>query len=352
MKKILLIVGLVVLVLLAIGGGLVWYYMGKPLYEPGKIAAAVPLTPPAQSGDDWTVEPRVRLRHFEQGGGRRVVVVHGGPGVPFSGPLAALDPLADRFQFVYYDQRGCGRSSRPVDRFPSSNYFEIMKRLEATLGLTAQIADIERIRRILGEEKLTLIGHSFGAFLASLYAAEFPERVRALILVAPATVLVFPAEGGGLTGEIGRLLPAEMASEYANYLKAYFNFKDVFSKSESELAVLNYRFGDYFRVAAKAKGSAVPEDGGIGTQGGWMVQAMYFSMGKRHDYRAALAKVATPVLVLHGQNDIQPERASRVYSETFPKATFRIVRNAGHFPFIDQPAEFAAAVGEFLGRPN
>ena len=41
-------------------------------------------------------------------------------------------------------------------------------------------ATIERIRRILGRDRLTLVGHSFGAFLAAMYAAEFPDRVEAL----------------------------------------------------------------------------------------------------------------------------------------------------------------------------
>jgi proline iminopeptidase len=52
-------------------------------------------------------------------------------------------------------------------------------------------------RTILGGGKLMLVGHSFGGFLASLYAAEFPQHVKALILIAPADVLVFPQEGKG-----------------------------------------------------------------------------------------------------------------------------------------------------------
>ncbi len=56
-----------------------------------------------------------------------------------------------------------------------------MQTLEQTLGISAQVADIERIRRILGEEKLIMVGHSFGGFLASLYAAEFPEHVARMV---------------------------------------------------------------------------------------------------------------------------------------------------------------------------
>ena len=84
--------------------------------------------------------------------------------------------------------------------------------MDKTLGLGAQIADIERIRQIMGEDQLILVGHSFGGFLAALYAAEFPEHVKALILVAPAEMLVMPPDSGGLYEQVKPLLPDEYAS--------------------------------------------------------------------------------------------------------------------------------------------
>jgi len=79
-----------------------------------------------------------------------------------------------------------------------------------------------------------------------------------------------------------------------------------------------------------------------------MVWAMYFSMGRRHDYRAALEKVSAPVLVLHGEEDLQNESVSRTYAEVFPEGRFRVFADAGHFPFQEQPAAFAEMVGRFL----
>jgi proline iminopeptidase len=351
MKKALLIAGLAVVALVVVVALLAWYYLSKPLYEPGRLASSASLAPPAQAAGEtrWRVGADVELHHFARGVGRNVLVVHGGPGRPMEDRVAGFEPLLDRYRFIYYDQRGCGRSTRPIDRFASANYYGNMQLLEKTLGLGAQIADIERVRRILGEEKLVLVGHSFGGFLAALYAAEFPDRVAALVLVAPAGVLVMPAEGGGLFGEVEKLLPPEMQKEYAAYLKSYFDFGGIFRRSEAELASQYTRFGKYYRIAARAKGFSMPEEGEANAGGGWMVTAMYFSMGRRHDYRAALKKATAPVLVLHGENDIQPERVSRMYSDCFPNSTFRVIRNAGHFPYHDQPAAFAQAVGEFLG---
>jgi proline iminopeptidase len=346
----------VVLVLVAIAGVLVWNTMQQPLYEPGMVGAGqnlrAPLIPPQQPADQafWAVESDIQLYHFSAGAGRDVLVVHGGPGYPFAEPLAGLQPLTDTYRFHYYDQRGCGQSSRPIERFASSNYYANMQALDQTLGLGAQVADIERIRQIIGEDKLILIGHSFGGFLASLYAAEFPERVEALILVAPADTLVMPSQSGGLFDEVRLLLPEDMQPEYDAYLERYLDYGAIFSRTEGELASLNAEFARYYAAAAGRKGLAVPEETQPAANGGWMVHAMYFSMGLRHDYRAALKQVDAPVLVIHGQDDLQPEKASRLYADAFPNAEFRVVQNAGHFSFSEQPEAFARVVSEFLGK--
>ncbi|HLF02039.1 MAG TPA: alpha/beta hydrolase, partial [Anaerolineales bacterium] len=246
------------------------------------------------------------------------------------------------YQFHYYDQRGCGQSTRPIDKFSSNSYSENLMTLDKTLGLGAQIADIERIRQILGEERLIIIGHSFGGFIASLYAAEFPDHVEALILISPADVLVMPQPDGGLFEIVGQRLPDDMRSDYDAYLKRYLDFGGIFSKSESELAQLNEEFGKYYAAVAPLPLSEQ------GRTGGWMVQAMYFSMGQRHDYRKALAEVNAPVLVVHGANDLQSEQASRVYADAFANSQFVVLEDAAHFSFEEQPQAFALVVGEFL----
>jgi proline iminopeptidase len=347
-KKILLVsVAGVVIAAVAIGG-LFWYWMEQPMYTPGMVRGGqnlrAPLAPAKSSADGrfWQVEPDIELYHFTGGSGRNVLVVHGGPGLPYTAPWPGLEPLTQSYRFHYYDQRGCGQSTRPFDRFTSSNYYENLTTLERTLGLGAHIADIERIRQALGEERLILIGHSWGGFLTSLYAAEFPERVQALVLVAPADMLVMPSPEGGLFEEVRKRLPANLQTEYAAYLNEYLSFQDIFSKGESSLVELNARFGKYYAAAVK---TAIPEQG---QPGGWMVQAQYFSLGKRHDYREALKKVTAPVLVIHGADDLQTEKASRAYADAFPNSRFQMIQGAAHFSYSDQPQQFATIVGEFM----
>ncbi len=336
--------------LAAVAGGTFYYLMQRPFYSPGGLAAAMAgegPPGPAPIDEPWPVASGIRLHHFAVGNGRNALVVHGGPGLPFLEPMAGLQPLADRFRFHYYDQRGCGRSTRPLDRFPKGFSYENMKMLERTLGLGAQVSDIERIRRLLGEERLLLVGHSFGGFLAALYAAEFPDRVAGLVLVAPAAVLVLPPSGDDLFATVRALLPETSRAEYDAYVRECLDFRGLFAKTEAEMAAQNGRFARFYTEAARARGFAVSPEEPPGA-GGFMVQAQYLSMGRRHDYRPALSAVRSPTLVMHGARDLQSEAASREYAASIPGARMAVVEGAGHMPFADEPERFAAVVAPFL----
>jgi len=348
-RKIFIIIGAIVLALVVVLGGF-WYMSTQPLYKPGMVREmGVSLTPPQQPANSkpWLVEPNINLAHFAVGKGRNVLIIHGGPGMPFLQPMSGLESLTGEYRFHYYNQRGCGESTRPIDRFESSNMYQNMTTLDKTLGLGAQIADIERIRRILGDDKLILIGHSWGGFLASLYAAEFPEHVEALILVSPANTLVMPQPDADsdLFATVRAGLPAEEQAKYDKFMKEYMDFNGLFKKSEADLIAMDEEFGKYYIQVVKTPLSTLPQQG---KPGGWMVWAQYISMGQKHDYRPALQKVSAPVLVIHGADDLQSESASRLYEKAFPNAEFVVIKNTDHFSFEEQPEQFAAIVKKFL----
>ena len=94
--------------------------------------------------------------------------MHGGPGLSAQS-LAGLDVLArPGRRVVGYDQRGAGGSGRPTD----GNY-----RLEA------QLADLDAVRAWAGAERVALVGASWGGLVAAAYAARYPKRVTALVLL-------------------------------------------------------------------------------------------------------------------------------------------------------------------------
>lgn len=93
--------------------------------------------------------------------------MHGGPGLSAESlaPVARL--LRNDFQVVAYDQLG----SQTAD-----------------LSVARLLQQIEDLRRRLGTETLVLLGHSWGAALACLYAAVYKARAAALVLVHPMEV--------------------------------------------------------------------------------------------------------------------------------------------------------------------
>ncbi len=340
-------------VLVAAVGGMIWWWMGRPFYEPGSLANTriVSFKPTSEADPNraWETEDGVKIHHFATGEGAPVIVLHGGPGHPFIEPIAALEPLGVSYRFIYYDQRGCGRSSRPVVRPVGDSPYAQMQDLDRQLGLAAQLADIERVRRAVvngTDEPVVLLGHSYGGFLAALYAAEFPERVRGLILVAPANLLLLPGEGPDLFDLVGQRQEPSTRVAYRKFAAEYLDFPRLLERTDDEMREFNNTFADYFGKAIGVDALLSGPD--RAATGGWMTHAQYLSMGRRHDYRGALRQVSAPVLILHGDRDLVPSSACEAYQRALSDVRVEVVVGAGHQVFADQPELFRAAVEAFL----
>ncbi|MGM1065685.1 alpha/beta fold hydrolase [Saccharothrix sp. Mg75] len=113
-----------------------------------------------------------RLRWWRDGnpGGAPLVLVHGGPGGRSSPRhLALVDPA--RWHVVRYDQRGCGASA-PRGRCAHNTTDDL-------------VADLERLRAHLGVDTWTVLGFSWGAAVALLWAARHGGAADAVLLGAP-----------------------------------------------------------------------------------------------------------------------------------------------------------------------
>jgi proline iminopeptidase len=335
-------------VLAAVAGGLFWWFMQQPLYTPGGLAAHPNLEPHGSDQEEWEVAPGIELHHFATGEGRNVLVVHGGPGIPPTASAPAFDALGDSHRFYYYDQRGSGLSYRPEFDFSGSQWDNIQQ-LDGALGITEQLADIERIRRLLGDEKLILVGHSYGAFLAALYAAELPTRVEKLILIAPADLIVFPSRHGGLFDNMREKLPPAQREAFDDWLMLYLDLGNIFGKTEAELQALDAELFIFFEAAAGPSPPAVaPPQEHIGS---WHARAQFFGMGRRHDYASALGAVTAPTLIVHGTEDLQPIDVAEDYAAWIDDTQVVTIEGAGHFPHYTHAGALAPILRGFLGAP-
>lgn len=133
-----------------------------------------------------------------------ILFINGGPGIPPQQCPNFLVELGNKIntdnneiyhEIFIYHQRGSGYSTHPFSRFSKKDTsswrykYSILWDLHEMLGFSQHLLDIERIRQFLLKqkfggnhntqysEKISLIGHSFGAMFATLYAGEFPRKL-------------------------------------------------------------------------------------------------------------------------------------------------------------------------------
>jgi pimeloyl-ACP methyl ester carboxylesterase len=182
----------------------------------------------------------------------------GGPGVADvdflqTGGASLFSALNERYDIVGFDPRGVGQSSPSIEckvnqetQGPSSQPFttpfnldlrgllakdqRYLHRCAALNGpilshvSTADAArDMDVLRKAVGDEKLSYLGFSYGAFLGTTYAALFPDKFRALVLDGPIDAdeyLSDPlkasnAQAAAFERELGRFFQACAANQAA-----------------------------------------------------------------------------------------------------------------------------------------
>lgn len=236
-----------------------------------------------------------------------------------------------------------------------------MKTLEETLGIGAQVADIERIRRRLGVNTISLVGHSFGGFIATLYAAEFPQYVKSLVLLVPAAVLQLPTPKGEV-GDLFALVEQKLKdrgndthiADYKAFMKRYLDFGSLPNETDESLAARHNEFAIHFGRADMGTNNGEYDAFQPELTGGMACYATYLSMGIEHAYipacRDRLRGTTFPVTIVHGAMDIVPESTSRKYVDLFPaeNVTFEVLQEASHS--IYDHSRVADIIKETLAR--
>lgn len=259
---------------------------------------------------DDGIELRVRSR----GGGRALVLCHGGPGLWDNlDDLAVL--LGDLFKVWTYDQRGCGRSGGQDGPFTVSRF----------------TADLEAVRRAMGDGRIVVGGHSWGAALAVLYAAAYPERVDGLLYVA-GTGIEWPRWRPQFREECRRRVACRPFAELAQQLderviRWAIDFVEpaVGLARAREMAASGFNVNMQCSSALNVELNGVPDD----------------------EWQRLCARVTVPVLVVQGDRDPRPLDAVGSMLHALPAVTRVVLRDAGHYPWVEHPLEMRRAVEEW-----
>ncbi len=269
-----------------------------------------------------------QLEVTELGSGPPLVCVPGGPGraAAYFEDLAGLSEVRTLLRL---DPRATGRSEVPAD--PSSMRFD------------RQAADVEALREHLGLATLDVLGHSAGCIVAQCWASQHPTSVGRLLLLTPSDVLQ-----GGRRSDTAQIRESFSAEPwYADAAEALDAVRTAPPAQQQSLVRATRPFM-YSRWDARTQEHAAGAD----TQSSKRAE-LGFATGKEEVDKAALvaglAAVTAPVLVVGAERDTMTGLASvDLVAASFPGAQTAVIPGAGHFPWVDAPEGFRAAVDPFL----
>ena len=260
--------------------------------------------------------------------GKPVVFLHGGPGGGCTPTQRQLfDP--EKYRILLFDQRGCGRST-PYASLEANTTWHL-------------VADIERLREMIGVDKWMVFGGSWGSTLALAYAETHPERVTELVLRGIFTLRrsellwyyqegaswIFPDKWEGFLAPIPEAERGDLMAAYRRRLidpdpAVQAKAARAWSLWEGETITLLHnqgysdQFGDEHYAIAFAR-----------IENHYFVNEGWFEEGQLIRNAHRLKNI--PGVIIQGRYDIAtPPKSAWELHKAWPEAQFIMVPDAGH----------------------
>jgi pimeloyl-ACP methyl ester carboxylesterase len=242
-----------------------------------------------------------------------------------------VDALPERRSCIAPDLRGFGRSEWPDEGYWFPDYF----------------ADLDALLdRLAPGTPVTLVGHSMGGNIATLYAGIRPERVRRVVCI----------EGFGLA----RTHPEQAPARYREWL-AQLREPPAFARFPSLEAFThllvrrNPRLAPEraaFIAAAWTRGEA---DGSVTVRADPAHKRVNAVLYRREEAEACWREIVAPVLyVVAEQSDFLKRLGADGSPETMARFVRRlepcVIADAGHMVHHEQPERLAGEIESFLER--
>ena len=281
---------------------------------------------------------QVKLYWRSAGAGEPLLVLHGGPALSHEYLYPGLVPLQDLGRVVFFDQRGCGKSSKPRD---------------GRYDMAALADDVEDLRTALNLGPVNVLGFSFGGMLAQEYVLRYPASVRRLIIA-----------GAGPSGaDINRRLrevKASTSAEVRSVLERYERNApftgDRYPDEYARAAEVAYRPFSFHRLAAPP-----PEVAEVlghlsfdvykvlwGDRGEFEVTGVLRDWDRLPD----LTAIRVPTLILLGRYDLTSVATAEEMGRRIPRSKVAIFEQSGHFMYLEEPDKFLSEVRAFLQGPG
>ena len=278
--------------------------------EEAPAMAETPTAAPAstvQKSGDVTIFD-VKIHYVEAGSGPTVVLLHGLGGS--STDLFSLAALAKKFRVIVPDQIGFGKSDKPLINYRVGTYVDFLDRFLTELKI----------------ERASLVGSSFGGWVAASYALAHPERVERLVLVDSAG-FALPA---GFDSSQLKGLNASTRQGVRELIKLSFYNQALFD---------NEAFVDMVFAQRMGEGD------------GYTIRTLLELIASREEsLDNRLGAIKAPTLVIWGRQDkILPVADGGRFAREIPGAQLLVFEGCGHVAQIEKALAFNTAVTDFLG---
>lgn len=242
------------------------------------------------------------VHYHVSGEGVPVVLLHGwGANIQAFAPVHQF--LEKHFKVWSIDFPGFGESEEPPEPWTVGDYTNML----------------EKFLKKLGIEEPILIGHSFGGRVSIKYASSRP--VRKIILVDSAGIK-----------------PKRKPSYYAK-VYTYKAFKNLL-----KLPIINRYEQEVLSKVKKKLGSADYKN-----VSGIMQQTMVKVVNE--DLRHHLPSINAPTLLVWGElDDATPVEDGKLMESMIPDAGLVVLKNAGHYAYLDKRNEFLVIIDSFLQK--
>jgi proline iminopeptidase len=295
--------------------------------------------PDSQTDGQYVTVNGAKLWVVTVGKGDPLILISGGPGGAHVG-LRRFDSLASRYQLVYFDAFGRGKS----DTAKNIKEYTIERDIE----------DIEGLRTALHFDKINVLGHSYGGVVAQGYAVKYPQHVKHLVLANTFHSFVMWQENDDNSNH-------EIKTNYPEVWDSLMRIRERGYVSSDPLHQDIYGQVPYGFLYAynpdnfRSRGTK-PYPNAMNTK-------LYYQMvGKdgdfivgndigNFDFRQQLKSLNMPVLIYGGRYDrVAVPSMMMKFKEYCPQARFAMFEHSGHNPQVEEPAALFKLLNEFLGK--
>lgn len=261
-----------------------------------------------------------------------LLLLHGGPGSS-SYSLYPLKELAADRPVIFFDQLGCGRSSRITDT--------------SLMTLDNYVDEVAQLKKALGITDYFLYGHSWGTMLGIDYYLKHPEGIKGIVFSSPLFSTDLWINDAGI---LIKTLP-----DSVQQIIQVNEQNQTYSSAEYQQAVQIY-YDQFLQRTEKhpADTDSMEKYAGTNVYEYMWGPSEFKATGTLKNYNRLqdLYKITVPVLLTCGQYDEARPATVKYYQSLIAGARFIVIKNSGHATMIDNTKDNNKAIKDFLMKLN